>query len=38
MNHTENLRQRLGYWLELAGASAVFMLGAAMLWDRLGRL
>lgn len=38
MNRTETLRQRLGFWLELAGAAAVFVLGATMLWDRLGTL
>ena len=38
LRRTEGMRQSLGFWLELAGALAVFVLGMAMLWDRLGRL
>ena len=35
---TELLRERIGYWMELGAAIAVFLLGFAMLWDRFGRL
>lgn len=35
---SEQLRARLGFWLELAGAVAVLVLGLVMLWDRVGRI
>ena len=38
LRRTEWMRGSLGFWLELAGASAVLVLGLVMLWDRLGRL
>ncbi|MGQ0456272.1 MAG: nickel/cobalt transporter [Hyphomicrobium sp.] len=34
---TEKMRARVGFWLELAGAVAVFGLGVVMLVDRLPR-
>lgn len=38
LKRTDWIRGRLGYWLEVAGATAVIVLGITMLWDRLGRL
>lgn len=35
LSQTEGIRQRLGFWLELAGAMAVFVLGLTMFWDRI---
>ena len=35
LKRTEGLRQGLGFWVELAGAAAVLVLGLAMLLDRL---
>lgn len=37
IERSERLRQRLGYWMELAGAMAVLGLGSAMLWNALAR-
>lgn len=35
LRRTEWMRESVGYWLELAGAAAVLLIGLAMLWDRL---
>ena len=35
---SEGTRQKLGYWLELAGAAAVLLLGLVLLWNAIGRL
>jgi nickel/cobalt exporter len=37
LERSESLRQKLGFWLELAGASAVLAIGLAMLWEQLSR-
>ena len=36
MQRTEGLRERVGYWVELVGATAVLFLGVWMLLRRLG--
>lgn len=38
LERTGVLRQRIGFWLEFAGAAGVMILGLAMLSDRLARL
>lgn len=38
MRVSEGTRQKLGYWLELAGAAAVLLLGLVLLWNAVGRL
>lgn len=38
MRVSEGTRQKLGYWLELAGAAAVLLLGLVLLWNAIGRL
>jgi nickel/cobalt transporter (NicO) family protein len=38
LRRTEWMRGSLGFWLELAGAAAVLVLGLVMLWDRVGKL
>lgn len=38
LQRSEWVREKFGFWLELAGALAVLLLGLAMLWDRVGRL
>lgn len=38
LRRTEWIRGNFGYWLELAGASAVLLIGLAMLQDRLAWL
>ena len=38
VERSEGMRQWLGYWLELAGAMAVLVLGIAMLWNAVPRL
>ena len=38
LQRSEWARQKFGFWLELAGALAVLLLGLKMLWDRVGWL
>jgi nickel/cobalt transporter (NicO) family protein len=38
LERSETLRQRFGFWLELAGAVAVLGLGLVMLFERAGRI
>jgi nickel/cobalt transporter (NicO) family protein len=38
LKRTEWMWDTLGYWLELAGAAAVLVLGLVMLWGQIGRL
>ena len=38
MRVSEGTRQKLGYWLKLAGAAAVLLLGLVLLWNAIGPL
>ena len=38
LQRSEWVREKFGFWLELAGPLAVLLLGLAMLWDRVAKL